>query len=249
MIQSLTSTPGLVMLATGLIVTGLIVAGALNGYFAARKIQSPGLDWRQLRREVLLAILTVGVVGTTLTVFTDKLHALGWISFRAEPAAWWVIALEYLLYWFYFDAYFYWAHRLIHVEPLYRWIHRTHHLSTKPNFLTALSNNPIEPAITGLGVPLFFVLFTVHETTRLMVMPTALIMGFYTHVGYELMPKWWTRNPVTKWIVTATFHDQHHKYFTGNYGAYMTIWDRLLGTLRRNYESEFRAEKRPVRAG
>lgn len=249
MFQSLVSENNLLMLLAGFFVVAAIIAGVLTGYFDARKIQSKGVDWKQLRREILLAILTVGVVGSLITVFTDMLQSWGWITFKTEPAAWWVITFEYLLYWFYFDAFFYWVHRLIHIEPLYRWIHKTHHLSTKPNMLTSLSNNPLEPAISGLGVPLFFTLFTVHETTRLFIVPTALIMGFYVHSGYELMPKWWNKNIFTKWFVTATFHDQHHKYFTGNYGAYMTIWDRLFGTVRPKYDTEFRAERKPARIG
>ena len=236
------------LLLAALVIAVAIIAGVVTGYFDARKIQSKGIDWRQLRREILLAILTVGVVGTLLTIFTDKLHSWGWIEFKSEHAAWWVVALEYVLYWFYFDAYFYWAHRLIHVEPLYKWIHKTHHLSTKTNMLTSLSNHPLEPALTGLGVPLFFVLFSVHEQTKTLILPTALLMGFYVHSGYELLPKWWNKTWATKWFVTATFHDQHHKYFLGNYGAYMTFWDRICGTMRAKYETDFRADKRPARA-
>ena len=232
MVQSMFSAGNLPMWGAGIAVVAALVVAKVSGFLDARKIQSPGLDGRQLRREIVLAVLTVGVVGTLLTVFTDWLEARGWIAFRTGPAAWWAVTLEYLLYWFYFDAFFYWAHRLIHVEPLYRWVHKTHHLSTKPNMLTSLSNNPLEPALTGLGTPLFFVLVSVHEQTRALIMPTALVMGFYVHSGYELMPRWWNRNVLTRWIVTATFHDQHHKYFTGNYSAYMTIWDRLCGTDR-----------------
>jgi sterol desaturase/sphingolipid hydroxylase (fatty acid hydroxylase superfamily) len=244
MFESIISAGNLPVWGAAVAVAVAIVAGHASGFFAARKIQSRGMDLRQLRREALLAILTVGVVGTLLTVFTDRLHEWGLIEFRAGPAAWWVVALEYLLYWFYFDAFFYWAHRLIHIEPLYTWVHKAHHLSTKPNMLTSLSNNPLEPALTGLGTPLFFMLVTVHEEARLLILPTALIMGFYVHSGYELMPRWWNRNPVTKWIVTATFHDQHHRYFTGNYGAYMTIWDRFCGTVRSRYDIDFRSERK-----
>ncbi|WP_217705449.1 sterol desaturase family protein [Peristeroidobacter soli] len=40
-------------------------------------------------------------------------------------------------------------------------------------------------------------------------------------------------------LFTATFHDQHHKYFKWNFGGYTTIWDFLCGTVRPKYLSDF----------
>jgi len=31
----------------------------------------------------------------------------------------------------------------------------------------------------------------------------------------------------------------HHQYFRGNYGLYFTIWDRIMGTLNKNYDNTF----------
>src|SRR3546814_18599387 len=59
------------------------------------------------------------------------------------------------------------------------------------------------------------------------------------------MPRWWNRSWATKWFITATFHDQHHRFFTGNYGGYTTIWDRLCGTMRTRFEAD-RSEERRV---
>ena len=51
--------------------------------------------------------------------------------------------------------------------------------------------------------------------------------------------RWWNRSWATKWFITATFHDQHHKYFNFNYGGYTTIWDRICGTMRPKFEQDF----------
>src|SRR3546814_8430177 len=56
------------------------------------------------------------------------------------------------------------------------------------------------------------------------------------------MPRWWNRSWATKWFITATFHDQHHRFFTGNYGGYTTIWDRLCGTMRTRRSEEHTSE-------
>jgi hypothetical protein len=31
----------------------------------------------------------------------------------------------------------------------------------------------------------------------------------------------------------------HHQYFKGNYGLYFTVWDRLMGTMNKNYDKVF----------
>src|SRR3546814_11211766 len=80
---------------------------------------------------------------------------------------------------------------------------------------------------------------------------TNIVMGLYVHSGYEFMPRWWNRSWATKWFITATFHDQHHRFFTGNYGGYTTIWDRLCGTMRPRFEADFdtvKARSHPVPA-
>jgi sterol desaturase/sphingolipid hydroxylase (fatty acid hydroxylase superfamily) len=59
------------------------------------------------------------------------------------------------------------------------------------------------------------------------------------HSGYEFLPRWWNRTWATKWFITATFHDQHHKFFNWNFGGYTTLWDRICGTTRKKYEEDF----------
>src|SRR3546814_9973104 len=98
---------------------------------------------------------------------------------------------------------------------------------------------------------MFLAVFTVHYATMALILPTNIVMGLYVHSGYEFMPRWWNRSWATKWFITATFHDQHHRFFTGNYGGYTTIWDRLCGTMRTRFEADFdkvKARSNPVPA-
>jgi len=73
-------------------------------------------------------------------------------------------------------------------------------------------------------------------------------MGLYVHSGLEFFPRWWNKTWLTKWFITATFHDQHHRNFKGNYGGYTTLWDRLCGTVRPTFESDFeKVTARPLK--
>ncbi|HUD30998.1 MAG TPA: sterol desaturase family protein [Novosphingobium sp.] len=224
------------------VVTG-IGAGIATGFFKARKIQARGFKWKVFRNEIGFAAFNLTVTAFLLGPLNGYLKAHGYIAFRHEPAAWWVIGLEYALYFFLFDTYFYWFHRWMHKEPVYTWVHKIHHRSTAPNLLTTLSVSPLESLINGGFVPLFVAVFTIHDATMALIGPTNIIMGLYVHMGYEFLPRWWNRSWATKWFITTTFHDQHHRYFTGNFGGYTTIWDRLCGTMRKKYEADFDAIK------
>src|SRR3546814_11241226 len=84
------------------------------------------------------------ITGFILGNGTTYLKEHGWILCDSEPASWWIVALEYALYFFLFDTYFYWLHRWIHQPLVSRWIHTLHHRSVSPNLLTTLSVSPLE---------------------------------------------------------------------------------------------------------
>jgi lathosterol oxidase len=220
------------------VLAGFLVT-VFRGFFRARKIQPSGFKWRTFRNEILFAILNLTVTVTVLGFITAFLTRKGLIAFNSAPTTWWVTGIEYVVYFFAFDTYFYWLHRLMHVEPIYTWVHKIHHYSTSPNLLTTLSVGPLESIINGGFVPLFTALLTVHDSTMALIGPTNIIMGLYVHCGYELLPRWWNKTWLTRWFITATFHDQHHKYFRWNFGGYTTIWDFICGTVRSKYLAEF----------
>lgn len=222
----------------GFLVSGLIL-GIVTGFFKARKIQPNGFKWKIFRNEGIYATINLTVSAFTLGPLTVWLTSAGFITFKSAAAPWWVIGLEFALYFILFDTYFYWLHRWMHKEPFYKLIHKLHHKSTSPNVLTTLSVNPIESLINGTFVPLFVSIFTVHDATMALIGPTNILMGIYVHSGYEFLPRWWHRSWGTKWFITTTFHDQHHKYFSYNFGGYTPIWDYLCGTVRKRYEADF----------
>jgi sterol desaturase/sphingolipid hydroxylase (fatty acid hydroxylase superfamily) len=216
-----------------------VLAAAVRAPFRARKIQPDGFKWRVLHNEFLFGLLNVTTAALVLGSLSAYLTRVGLISFHSESTSGWIVALEYAVYFFAFDAYFYWMHRFMHIEPIYTWVHKIHHYSTSPNLTTTLSVGPLESIINGGFVPLFTMLLTIHQSTMALIIPTNIVMGLYVHCGYEFLPRWWNRSWVTRWFITATFHDQHHKYFRWNFGGYTTIWDFLCGTVRPKYLADF----------
>ena len=224
------------------VVSGLAL-GIYSGYFRARKIQPNDFNWRIFRNEALFATVNVAISGALLGYITSQLTAHGFITYNTAPASGWVIALEFAAYFFLFDTYFYWFHRLMHMEPVYTYVHKIHHYSTSPNLLTTFSVSPLESLVNGGFVPLFLAVFSLHEETMKFVLPTNIVMGIYVHSGYEFLPRWWNKSWATKWFISTTFHEQHHKYFRWNFGGYTTIWDWLCGTVRPKFVADFEQPK------
>jgi sterol desaturase/sphingolipid hydroxylase (fatty acid hydroxylase superfamily) len=68
---------------------------------------------------------------------------------------------------------------------------------------------------------------------------TSLTLNVYGHLGFELLPKNFTRHKVGKWFNTSVHHNMHHKFFNDNYSLYFTFWDRIMGTLHPQYDNYF----------
>ena len=222
---------------------GFLVLGMLTGFFRVRRIQPGALRWKQIRIEIVVIAIGFATSGLFIGAWTNFLKSTGWIQFNLAPAAWWQIVLEFLLYFVLFDTWFYWLHRAVHIEPLYKLIHKWHHYSTAPTVFTTVSVNPLETLFSGGFLPLMTAVITLHRDSMVFIGPFAALMGLYVHSGYEFLPRWWNKSWATKWFITATFHDQHHKYFNYNYGGYTTLWDRLCGTVRKKYEHDFENPK------
>ncbi|MEO7246840.1 MAG: sterol desaturase family protein [Novosphingobium sp.] len=226
----------------------MLVVGITSGYFKARKCQPKGFKWKQFRFEAMIAVVSLFFSGFLIGGAQTWLKSHGWITFQHEPAAWWVILLEYAAYFISFDTWFYWLHRWMHNEPYYKWIHKLHHRSTSPNLLTTLSVHPLESIINGGWMVIFITLYPVHDASMALIGPTNIFMGLYVHSGYEFLPKWWNKTWATKWFISTTFHDHHHRYFNYNFGGYTSVWDRICGTMRKNFDADFvKIKERPIR--
>lgn len=223
----------------GFAVLACLVAAFFRDALLARKIQPRSFRWSNVRRELRYGMINLVIVTAVVTGLIAWWKDIGWIRLNPGSASWATILWEYALSFFLFDAYFYWAHRLMHMEPYYSRIHKLHHRSTAPISITSWSMSPVEGVIEAMFTPLFLVVFNVHEATVPLIVPTSVLMGLYVHSGFELLPRWWNRTWLTKWFITASFHDEHHHYFSGNFGGYTTIWDRLCKTMRPKYEANF----------
>ena len=126
----------------------------------------------------------------------------------------WIVAIP-----LYRGAHFYFAHRLIHVKPLYKFVHSLHHRNIDIEPFAGLCMHPVEhlfyfscvgPSLYCRAHPFVFWWNGVH----LLLSPAA------SHSGWE------------DHLQSDQFHMLHHRRFECNYGSASFPLDHLFGTFR-----------------
>lgn len=209
--------------------------------FRGARIQAKKrVDRRQLWFETKNTLATIAV-GTANAMAVSLLYARGMTKLTTDRAVigWPGIALGLFAFLVVNDAWFYAFHRLMHHPKLFRHVHAVHHKSVDVNPFSVYSFHPIEALVLG-GAVIPFVLLV---PTYLPALGVAQIVGLannvMSHLGYELLPRWFVKVAPFRWMNTSTFHNLHHTQLRGNYGLLFRVWDRVFGTELPGYEKAF----------
>lgn len=206
-----------------------------------KRIQLRFPENRDYLREFGYSMLTIFIFAT-ITYPLIAIPSIAKYTTRYQDIAEYGWAYYFLLFPVLFvmhDTYFYFAHRLMHQKRLFNLFHLVHHKSTNPSPWAAYAFHPLE-AVVEVGIVVVF-LFTVpiHKTHLMLFFLMMIVYNVYGHLGYELYPKGFHKTRIGRWINTSVNHNQHHQYFKGNYGLYFLFWDRVLGTIREDYDARF----------
>lgn len=127
------------------------------------------------------------------------------------------------------------------IKLLWRF-HVVHHADNNVDVTTGLRHHPVESVVRGV---FFFVGIVVTGAPMYAVMIYQTILVFFTafeHANISL-PKW-LDNMLSYVFVSPNMHKVHHHwkqpYTDSNYGAILSIWDRLLGTFKKLEPKEIR---------
>jgi len=194
--------------------------------------------WHELSWSILSRLIFSGII-LIIIPFMDASQVYFEVSEYGIP---YLVASTIGLIFFH-DTYFYWIHWLMHKPSLYRHVHRVHHHSVNPTPLASFSFHPSEALLEVAIFPVLLFLVPLHPIAIGTLIIFQLLFNAYGHSGFELMPRWWVSNPISKYINTSTHHNLHHKEFHYNLGLYFNHWDRWMGTLDPEYEKKFYAIK------
>jgi len=145
------------------------------------------------------------------------------LEFATQPLAFiaWLIVLPVI-----FSSHFYLIHRLLHWPPLFKRVHRLHHLNIHIGPWSGMSMHPVEHIIYISSVLVHFVVAS-HPVIVLLHLYSRCMGPAFSHSGFEkLLIK---DKALTE---AADFHHQlHHKYFECNYGTVDAPWDKWFGSV------------------
>lgn len=204
-----------------------------------RKIQKRMPRMNDYVRDVLYSLLSVTIFATVgLMVFFvfrpytnlySEIAEYGWPYYLFSWV--WMLLLH--------DTYFYWMHRAMHHPILFKYVHLVHHKSTNPSPWTAYAFHPLEALLETMIVPIIAFSLPVHGGAISAFFLFQIIYNVYGHLGFEILPRNFHTTWVGRWINTSVAHNLHHKRFRGNYGLYFLFWDRLMGTMREDYDEVY----------
>lgn len=206
-----------------------------------KKIQLKFPKLKDYTREIIFSTLSIIIfsVPPLLMLYSNSIrpHTTFYENINEFGTLYLILAFPLML--FMHDTYFYWIHRLMHNPLLFKLFHLIHHKSTNPSPWAAYAFHPLEAVVESLIFVIFLFTIPVHSIHLTFFFVFSLCYNVYGHLGFEIYPKGFNKHWLGKWINTSVSHNQHHQYFKGNYGLYFTIWDRLMGTLRADYDSAF----------
>ncbi|HTU88709.1 MAG TPA: sterol desaturase family protein [Gemmataceae bacterium] len=218
----------------------LFFSVAFRAAFRHRRILRRDPTARQVCREVACSFRSIAIFGLVTYLVVVAARA-GWtcLYYRVGEYGWPWLVLSIGVMIVMHDTYFYWTHRLMHHRRLYRFFHHTHHLSTSPTPWAAYAFSPAEAFVqAGIG-PLVVFSLPVHPVAFATFMVWQITFNVLGHCGYEIMPRWFLQTHAGSLLNTVTHHALHHEKFRANFGLYFNVWDRLMGTNHREYESRF----------
>lgn len=192
--------------------------------------------FRELGYSLLTMLIFSSVIvflnSPTIVIYTTRYQSIdeyGWFYYFS------VFPILFIMH----DLYFYIMHRIMHHPSLFKYIHLVHHKSTNPSPWAAYAFHPLEAIIEQGIVVIFYFSLPIHISHLAIFFLFSIVYNVYGHLGYELYPKGFNKTWIGRWINTSVNHNQHHQYFKGNYGLYTLIWDRIFGTIRKDYDAQF----------
>lgn len=144
------------------------------------------------------------------------------ITFEDSPV--WFIGLMILVpIWSGFH--FYWFHRAIHVEPLYKWVHSWHHKNVNTGPWSGHAMHPVEHVGLYSDLAIYFLVAS-HPIHMIFNAMLHTIAGPVSHCGYDKL------KISSKYSVQVGdfMHQLHHRFIDCNYGSYETPWDKVFGS-------------------
>lgn len=231
-----------------IVIRYFILAGIFHFYFyhwkrkewAHRKLSKKSYPPQQFRKEIywsMLSAVIFAVIGALSAILWQKGYTAIYLDIHQYSLLWFPLSIVISM--IIHETYYYWVHRWMHQPKIYKIIHYIHHESKITSAWTAFSFHPIESILEALIMPAIIMLLPMHLYAILTHLTIMTLTAAINHLDIEIYPNNLFGKAIGKYIIGATHHNHHHKYYRYNFGLYFTFWDKWKKTESPNFEKEF----------
>jgi sterol desaturase/sphingolipid hydroxylase (fatty acid hydroxylase superfamily) len=226
-----------------LLVGGMLLLWMLEGAIPLLVLSYKKNKWRHasinLSFTVIHLIIHTGIA-VLIVMISDacKRNDIGLVNW-IHASTFWTVVLSFLV----LDFFGGWLVHVVQHKTRFLWrFHVIHHSDNSVDVTTGLRHHPVESVLRGI----FFmagVLASGAPMYAVMIFQTLLVLSTqFTHANINL-PRWLDK-PLSYLIVSPNMHKVHHHwqlpYTDSNYGAVLSIWDRMFGTYEKLEPSQIK---------
>ena len=201
-----TAIPTLVFVTVWFVI-GLTVFGTLHWMFKAKKEPFWRRDMKADLAYWFFGPLLYGYVAFVARTYAvdyahvDRIASVATTSLAKKP-----ILVQALIILLITDLVQYWAHRLFHRNPLWRF-HCIHHAPIQVDWLTTVRIHPINFILYSTLINLLISFLGFSPKALLLLAPFNTFFGFLVHANLN-----WTFGPFRYVLASPVFHRWHHTY-------------------------------------
>lgn len=131
-----------------------------------------------------------------------------------------------IAFYIFYDFFYMWFHRILHIRGLYAYIHKHHHRQKAPSRgnIDAINVHPFEFVVGEYLHLLTIYMIPCHIVAVAIFILLGGILASLNHTRLDVI--------VPPGIYSVKVHDVHHRIPDTNYAQYTMFWDRLHGTYR-----------------
>ncbi|XP_054158970.1 fatty acid hydroxylase domain-containing protein 2-like [Oppia nitens] len=190
------------------------------GFLMKYKIQEPYTPMTKSQLLDLIGQVLFNQIVVMVPLFYLMAHASEWRQFPTGqlPSLARIVA-DFIVFIVVDEIVFYYTHRIVHYGPLYRLIHKRHHLWQAPVAISSFYCHPVEHVICNI-MPVFIGIFLMqsHILTQWLWYGLVIFISLTIHSGYHF-----------PCMISTEYHDYHHLKFNQNFGS-IGLLDWIHGT-------------------
>lgn len=218
-----------------LLVGGMLLLWIIEGAIPLLSLQYKRTKWRHASVNLTFTLIHLIIhtgFGVLIVLLSDACRSTGFGLVNWFNAS---VLFTIIISFFVLDFFGGWLVHMVEHKTKFLWrFHIIHHSDNNVDVTTGLRHHPFESVLRGI----FFLMGVVVSGSpvyAVMIYQTFLVLSTqFTHANINL-PKWVDR-PLSYFFVSPNMHKVHHHwqqpYTDSNYGAVLSVWDRLLGTYR-----------------